>query len=85
MDKILSARLDEEVIQKINLIASELKTTKKSVIENAIQEYAAKIEKEGKIDLLEMTLGAWAREETADETVKSTKNKFQQSMTRYQE
>jgi len=37
MDKILSARIDEEIIQKISLIASELKTTKKKVIETGIR------------------------------------------------
>ncbi len=84
MDKILSARVDEEIIQKISLIASEMKTTKKSVIENAIQEYADKMEKEGRIDILDMTLGAWCRDDTADETVKSIKSKFKKSMVRYQ-
>lgn len=84
MDKILSARVDEEVVQKINIIAHKLKTTKKSVIENAIQDYAEKIEKEEKIDLLELTLGAWKRDETPDETIKDIKNKFKQSMNRYQ-
>ena len=83
MDKILSARVNEEIIQQIGLIANELKTTKKAVIETAIQEYAKKIKKEGKIDLLELTLGAWKRDETADETVKSIKSKFKKSMERY--
>ena len=83
MDKILSARVNEEIIQKISLIASELKTTKKSVIENAIQDVADKIEKEGKTDLLEITLGAWSRDDVPDETIKSIKNNFKQSMVRY--
>ncbi len=84
MDKILSARIDEEIIQKINLIAGELKTTKKSVIENAIRNYAEKIEEDGKIDVLEMTSGAWNREENPEETIKATRNKFNQSMKRHQ-
>ncbi len=83
MDKILSARVDEAILQKISLIASELKTSKKSVIENAIQEYAKKIEDESKIDPLELTLGAWKRDESADETVISIKRKFTQSMKRH--
>jgi len=84
MDKILSARVDEEIIQKISLMASELKTTKKSVIENAIQEYAKKKEEEGRIDVMEMTLGAWRRDGTAGETVRSIKRKFKKSMERYE-
>ncbi|MBT4484727.1 MAG: hypothetical protein HOC71_13740 [Candidatus Latescibacteria bacterium] len=85
MDKILSARIDEEIIQKISLIASELKTTKKKVIETAIQEYAEKIGKNGKIDVLEMTLGAWNRDETAEETINSIKSAFKRTMVRHQE
>lgn len=84
MDKILSARVDEEIIQKISLIAKELKTTKKSVIENAIKEYADKIGKEGKIDVLELTLGAWSRDETVEETMNPIKNAFKKSMRRHQ-
>ncbi len=84
MDKIFSARIDEEIIQKISLLASELKTSKKKVIENAIQEYADKIGKEGKIDVLEMTLGAWNRDETAEETINSIKSAFTQTMVRHQ-
>ena len=82
MDKILSARVDEEVFQKISLIASELKMSKKAVIENAIQEYAKKIEDERKIDPLELTLGAWRRDDSADETIASIKRKFTQSIKR---
>ena len=84
MDKILSARVDEEIIHKIGLIANELKTTKKSVIENAIKEYADKIGKEGKIDIFEKTLGAWNRDETAEETINSIKGAFKQSMVKHQ-
>ncbi len=84
MDKILSARIDEEIIQKISLIASELKTTKKKVIENAVLEYADKIGKEGQIDVLEMTLGAWNRDESVEETINSAKSAFKQAMVRHQ-
>jgi len=84
MDKILSARIDEEIIHKINLIASELKTTKKKVIENAILEYADKIGKEGQIDVLELTLGAWNRDEETEETISSIKGAFKQTMERHQ-
>ena len=83
MDKILSARVDEEIIQKISLIASELRMTKKKVIETAIQEYAEKIENTGKIDILEMTSGAWKREEPAEEIIDAIKVAFGRTMTRH--
>jgi len=84
MDKILSARIDEAIILKISLIASELKMTKKKVIENAVLEYADKIGKEGQIDVLEMTLGAWSRDEEAGETINSIKSTFNKTMERHQ-
>jgi predicted transcriptional regulator len=37
MDKILSARIDEAVIRQIALLARELNTTKKAVIESAVK------------------------------------------------
>ena len=45
MDKILSARVDESVIQRIGSLARQLNTTKKKIIEGAITLYAEKIEK----------------------------------------
>jgi hypothetical protein len=85
MDKILSARVDEGIVQKINLIAQKLKTTKKSVIEHAINNYAKKIEKEEEIDILDLTFGAWKRNETPDNTIKDIKAKFAQSMRNHQQ
>lgn len=40
MDKVLSARVDETVIRQIGLLARELKTTKKAIIESAIRLYS---------------------------------------------
>ncbi len=65
----MNSEVVNELRNHLHFLIGELKTTKKSVIENAIQQYAEKIEKEGKIDLLEMTLGAWNRDKTADENV----------------
>lgn len=84
MDKILSARIDEAVLHKINALAQKLQTTKKSVIENAIEAYAEKINKDEKIDYFEQTLGAWNREESTEETVKTLKDEFNQAQSRHQ-
>jgi len=40
MDKILSARVDESVIQQIGVLAHELDTSKKAVIEAAIRMFS---------------------------------------------
>ena len=83
MDKILSARVDEAVIRRIGALAQQLGTTKKAVIEGAVRYYAEKIEKERNTDVLEQTLGAWQREEPADETVAQIRETFRRSMHRY--
>jgi predicted transcriptional regulator len=85
MDKVLSARVDEAVVRRIANLARRLHTTKKAVIEGAIQMYAAKVEQESELDVLEETLGAWAREESASQTVKRAREAFRDSMRRHQE
>ena len=55
MDKVLSARVDESVLQRIGSLARQLKTTKKQIIEGAITLYAEKIEKETKKDILDQS------------------------------
>ena len=83
MDKILSARVDEAIIQRIGVIAQELETTKKAVIEAAILSYADKIQGEKKIDALEKTLGAWKRKESAEEDIEQIRHAFRKSMERH--
>lgn len=82
MDRILSARVDEATVRRIGALALQLGTTKKAVIEGAIQFYAEKIEKERNTDVLEQTLGAWQREESPDETVEKIRETFRRSMLR---
>lgn len=84
MDKIFSARVDESVILRIGVLARQLKTTKKAIIEGAVRLYAEKIEKENNIDILEQTLGAWNRTESHGKTLKKVRKAFRDSMERYQ-
>ena len=84
MDKILSARVDEAVIRRIGALAQQLGTTKKAVIEGAVQLYAEKIEKERNTDVLEQTLGAWQRDESPAETVAQIRETVRDSLLRYQ-
>ena len=74
MDKIMSTRMDEAVIQHIGLLAKKLGTSKKAVLENAVRHYAAKIEAEQGFDILTHTFGSWKRDESATETVQSIKD-----------
>ena len=83
MDKILSARVDDAVIQRIGALARQLGTTKKAVIEDAICCYAAQVERDQNTDVLEQTCGVWQREESPEETVRTVRQAFQQGMHRF--
>jgi hypothetical protein len=83
MDKIMSARLDERVIQHIALLAKKLGTSKKAVIENAVRSFAEKIDAEQDFDVLAHTCGSWQRDESMAETVKSIKGTIRKSQERY--
>ena len=82
MDKIFSTRVNEAVIQRIGLLAKQLHTSKKTVIERAIAAYSEKIEKEVNIEVLEETFGAWKREEPPEETIEKAKTAFRESLQR---
>ena len=59
MDKVLSARVDEFVVRQIGELAHRLHTSKKRIIEKAIEQFAKTVESEGEDDVLARTCGAW--------------------------
>ncbi|MBW1817809.1 MAG: hypothetical protein JRJ60_11715 [Deltaproteobacteria bacterium] len=65
MDKIMSTRMDEAVIQRIGILAKRLGMSKKAVLENAVRHYVEKIEAEQGLDILSHTFGSWQRDEEA--------------------
>ena len=83
MDKVFSSRVDERVIQQIGVLAHELGTTKKSVIESAIKLYAEQTELSLKIDAFAKTCGAWLRSDSVEEISKKTRSAFNKSMKRH--
>ena len=83
MDKVFSVRVDEAIVSQIGVLARELHTTKKNIIEQAISLFSEKVEKEQKSDILDCTCGAWNREETAQATVNIARNAFRKSMARH--
>jgi len=84
LDKILSARVHESIIQRIGSLARRLHTSKKRIIENAVQNYAEQIDREEQFDVFEQTCGAWGRKESARSIVKEAREKFRKSMERHQ-
>ena len=84
MDKVLSARVDESVIKKLNMLSRQLNLTKKAILEGAILLYAEQIAAENKIDILDLTFGSWKRDEAVSDTVNRARKAFQTSMERHQ-
>jgi predicted transcriptional regulator len=82
MDKVFSARIDESVVGCINSLARQLHSTKKQVIERAIELFATQIEREQKTDVLEQSFGSWNRDESVQETIDTSRTVFRQSMER---
>lgn len=85
MDKVFSARIDESTVGRIDLLARELHTTKKHVIEQAITEYFDRVREERGVDMFDDTFGAWKRKESAEATVRRSRKAFRESMTRHHE
>ena len=83
MDKIFSARVDEGLVRRIGLLARQLGTSKKQVIENAIRDYADSIDAEQCEDVLSHTFGAWERHDSPQMTVRRAREAFRRSMTRH--
>ena len=83
MDKVLSTRINEGIIKRVNFLSQKLNTSKKAVIEAAILLYCQSIEEKNRIDVLDQRFGSWVREEPPEQTVKSARNKFQESMERH--
>ena len=84
MDKILSARVDEMILNKVSFLAQRLHVSKKKVIEGAVQMYAQRIESTGDMSVFTQTSGAWKRSESIDQTVNHAKGAFRKSMERHQ-
>ena len=83
MDRVLSARVDESIVERISGLARQLHVSKKSVLERAVKALAEKVEAEGQGNVLDQTFGAWRRRESVGQTVKRARAAFQQSMERH--
>jgi hypothetical protein len=83
MDKIMSARVNEDVINKIGGIARHLKISRKAVIENAIKNYAQQIDNDKELDIFTRTCGSWKRNEPVNETIQKIRGIMRQSQERY--
>ncbi len=83
MDRILSARVDDVIVNKISFLAQKLHLSKKKIIEGAVRMYAREMESTADMNVFTQTSGAWKRSETVEETVHHAKNSFRMSMERH--
>ena len=83
MDKILSARIDESVANRITSLARRLRTSKKQVIESAIEAYASQVDQDQGVDVFDETCGAWHRQESPARVVEAARKAFRDSMQRH--
>ena len=83
MDRVLSARVDEDLVGKIGTLARELHTTRKSIIEGAIRMFAEKVERERSVDILDSSCGTWERDEAPQQTLDRARKAFTDSVERH--
>jgi len=84
MDKILSTRVDESIIQRIGVLARQLGTTKKAVVEDAILLYAATVNEQENCGVFKRTSGVWKRDESGGQIISEARKIFQKAMERRQ-
>ena len=83
MDRVISARIAERTFRQIGNLSGRLRTSKKAVIERAVELLQRKIEVEGKTDVFDQTLGAWNRREPPGRTIAGAREAFRRSMERH--
>jgi hypothetical protein len=82
MDRIFSARIDEEVAILLDALSRKQHKTKKKILEEALRGYAALGSGEPPLDVLKETWGAWSRRESATATVRRARSAFRSSLAR---
>lgn len=83
MDKILSARLDETVVDELNRVTKRRGITKKQFLEEAIREHAGRGEAGDATDVWAETCGAWQRRESPRTTIRKARRAFNAATTRH--
>ena len=83
MDKILSARLDETVVDELSRVTKQRGITKKQFLEEAIRAHAGHTEGGSTADVWTETCGAWQRRESPRTTIRLARTAFNATMTRH--
>jgi hypothetical protein len=83
MDKIFSARIDEEILRELEIATERLGITKKSFLEQAIRLAAKNLNELPDNKVWEMAFGCWQREGSAAEDVANVKRAFRAAASRH--
>ena len=84
MQKILSARLDEAVLEELDRVTAARKMTKKAFLEQAIRRLAKDLGSDGESDIWSESCGTWARNEAPERTIERGRRAFQDALERLQ-
>ena len=82
MDKVLSARLDETVVDELDRATKRRGITKKQFLEEAIRLHAGRAESGEAADVWADTCGAWRRRESPRTTIRTVRAVFNEAMLR---
>ena len=83
MDKIMSARVSAVIVKRIGVLARHLNTSKKAVIERAIEELSERLSAQENIDEFNQTFAAWKRTESPKDIRRRARKAFNDSMDRH--
>ncbi len=84
MDKVLSARVDETVLEELNRVIKQRGITKKQFLEEAIRGHAARTGAAAAPDVWAETCGIWQRPESVPTTIRRARAALESSMRRHQ-
>jgi hypothetical protein len=85
MDRVLSARIDEAVLDELERTSRRLRMTKKQFLEEAIRLRAANAPGAAREDVWEATCGAWQRRESPAATVRRARRAFESAIQRHRQ
>ena len=83
MDKVLSARLDETVVDELSRVTKRRGITKKQFLEEAIRAHAGRSEAGAASDVWAETCGMWKRREAPRTTIRRARNALNATITRH--
>ena len=73
--------MDEAVVQTLDSLALTMRRSKKRIVEDAIRLYSQTVERAP--DPMELSFGAWERDESAEELHRRMRTTFEESFRRH--